>query len=582
MSFFAELKRRHVYRVAVLYVIVSWMVLQVADVFMSFLPLPEWTANLIFLLLVLGFPVAIVFAWAFELTPDGLKLDKSANTEQQSDRSHSSASRKKLDFMIFSAMAVALAYFAFTHNWKGDAGTDELGEIRSIVVLPLENLMNDPEQAYFVDGLHEALITELSRVSALRVISRTSALAFRDSGKAIPEIARQLGVDAVVEGSVLRAGDKVRVTVQLIDGSTDRHLWADNFDRELTDILALYADVTRKIVDQIRITLTPQDQARLIVTNPVNPRAYELNLKGRYLCNKWSPQAMDRGIESMQQAVILDPQYAPSYSGLASCLQNSAFFGYTDTLTILPRARSAALRATELNPNLADAHVVLASILYYMEFKPDAAEKALDRALELEPDNLGGLIYMSWLLAETGRFEEAMVPVQHAIQIDPLSKASHHALGELYYLQRDYELAIKAYEKARELDQEDPSQLQYIGWAYQQMGQYERAIARHREAVALSQRHPLYLSDLGYALGMAGQREEALRILAEIQQADGATPYHLAIVHLGLGNIDQTLEALEKAYTMREGYLVYIIMGPRFDRLRNEQRFKNLLKRFES
>ena len=339
MSFFTELKRRHVYRVAVLYIIVSWLVLQVADVFMSFLPLPEWTANLIFLLLVLGFPVAMVFAWAFELTPDGLQLDKPSDAQQQSNTSRNTGSRKKLDLMIFSAMAVALAYFAFTHEWQRDEESNLPGEIRSIVVLPLENLMNDPEQAYFVDGLHEALITELSRVSALRVISRTSALAFRDSGKAVPEIARQLGVDAVVEGSVLRAGDKVRVTVQLIEASTDRHLWADNFDQELTDILALYADVTRKIVDQIRITLTPQDQARLNVTNPVNPRAYELAMKGRYLCNKWSPQAMDQGIELMQQAVILDPQYAPFYSGLASCLQNSAFFGYTDTLTALPRAR---------------------------------------------------------------------------------------------------------------------------------------------------------------------------------------------------------------------------------------------------
>jgi len=581
MSFFTELKRRHVYRVAILYVIVSWLVLQVADVLMSFLPLPEWTANLIFLLLVLGFPVAMVFAWAFELTPDGLQLDHPPETEQQSNASSRTASRKKLDLMIFSAMAVALAYFVYTHEWQRDDTSNVPGEIHSIVVLPLKNLMNDPEQAYFVDGMHEALITELSRVSALRVISRTSALAFRDSGKATPEIARQLGVDAVVEGSVLRAGDKVRVTVQLIEASTDRHLWADNFDQELTDILVLYADVTRKIVDQIRITLTPQDQARLNVTSAVNPRAYELAMRGRYLCNKWSPQAMDQGIELMQQAVILDPQYAPFYSGLASCLQNSAFFGYTDTLTTLPRARSAALRAIELDADLAAAHVALASILYYMEYKPEAAEQALKRALKIEPANLDGLIYLSWLLGETGRFDEAMIPTQLAIQIDPLSKAGHQALGELYYLQRDYEEAIIAFEKALEIQQDDPALYQVIGWANQQMGQYEQAITQHRKAVALSQRHPLYLSDLGYALGMAGQGEEALGILTEIQQADGATPYHLALVHLGLGNIDQTLEALEKAYTLREGYLVYIIKGPRFDPLRKEQRFKNLLNKFE-
>lgn len=288
MLFFAELKRRNVYRVAALYVIVSWLLLQAADVFTSFLPLPDWTRGLIFMLLVIGFPVALIFAWAFELTPEGLRREVGSET----DKPGSAGSRKKLDILIFGGMALALAYFALTHNWQSEPETIAPGEIRSIVVLPLDNLMNDPEQGYFVDGMHEALITELSKVKALRVISRTSAMHYKGSGKSVPEIARELGVDAVVEGSVLRAGNMVRVTAQLIEARSDRHIWADNFDRELTDILALYTDVTREIVHHIRVTLSPDEEASLTISRPVNPEVYELYLKGHHLCGNWSPQEM--------------------------------------------------------------------------------------------------------------------------------------------------------------------------------------------------------------------------------------------------------------------------------------------------
>ena len=198
MSFFAELKKRNVYRVAAFYVIVSWFLLQAADVFTSFLPLPEWTGRLIFLLLVIGFPVALVLAWAFELTPEGLRRE----TDSETDRPLNTGYRKKLDIPIFAAMIVILAYFGFTHDWRGESESVSPGEIRSIVVLPLDNLMNDPEQGYFVEGMHEALITELSKIKALRVISRTSAMHYEGSGKSVPEIARELGVYAVVEGSV--------------------------------------------------------------------------------------------------------------------------------------------------------------------------------------------------------------------------------------------------------------------------------------------------------------------------------------------------------------------------------------------
>ena len=279
MSFLAELKRRNVYKVAAIYIIVGWVVLQVVDLFMSFMPLPEWTSRLVFVLLAAGLPVALVLAWAIEISAAGLKLEAS-------EEGDTAPRRQRADLLIYSAVGVVLIIWIWNLDWWRTGSDSELTEIRSLVVLPLVNLMNDSEQAFFVEGMHEALITELSRIEALRVISRTSAMKYRDSNKSVPEIGRELGVDAVIEGSVLRSGNTVRVTAQLIAADNDRHLWADNFDRELTDILALYADVTREIVEQIRIEITPEEEARLVAPRVVDADAYELYLKGKYFCDK--------------------------------------------------------------------------------------------------------------------------------------------------------------------------------------------------------------------------------------------------------------------------------------------------------
>jgi len=576
MSFFAELKRRNVYRVAALYVIVSWLLLQAADVFTSFLPLPEWTGGLIFLLLVIGFPVALIFAWAFELTPEGLRRE----TETAKDKPRSTGSRKKLDVLIFAAMAVALVYFGLNHDWQAAPETVAPGEIRSIVVLPLDNLMNDPEQGYFVEGMHEALITELSKIKALRVISRTSAMHYKDSGKPVPEIARELGVDAVVEGSVLRAGNMVRVTAQLIEARSDRHIWADNFDRELTDILALYADVTREIVNHIRITVTPEEEAGLAVSRPVNPEVYELYLKGHHLCGNWSPQEMQQGIKLLQQAVNLDPKHAVANAQLALCLVDTAFFEYMMPVEIDSRARAAALTAVQMDDQLAEAHVALGSVSYYLRFDPRAGEGEYLRALELNPNSVDALIHITWVLTASGRFDEALEPLHRAIELDPLSTSVRNAMGQLYYLNRDFDRAIQEYEKALELDRSDPSLHYYLAGPYEQQGQFEKAITLYKSATELSEGAPLYLSALGHAYGVAGMHEQALLILEELQQAAYPSPYNLALVYLGLGQHEQAIDWLEKAFKARNSHIVYINQGPRFDPLRDNERFISLVARF--
>ena len=492
-----------------------------------------------------------------------------------------SGSAPKVLAALLGAATVALVYFGLTHDWQDQPGSIAPGEIRSIVVLPLKNLMNDPGQSYFVEGMHAALITELSKIKALRVISRTSAMHYKGSGKPVPEIARELGVDAVVEGSVLRAGNVVRVTAQLIEARSDRNIWADNFDRELDDILALYADVTREIVNHIRVAVTADEQASLAISRTVNPEVYELYLQGRHLCGNWSPQEMLQGINLLQQAVDLDPQHAPAHAQLASCLQDSAFFEYVTPMEIDVRTRAAALTAVQLDDRLAEAHVALGGVSYYLDFEPRAGEEEYRRALELDPSSIDALLHISWLLTASGRFDESLGPTQRAVELDPLSTSVRNALGQIYYLGRDFDRAAQEFETALELDRSDPSLHYYLAGPFEQKGEYDRAIALYESALELSDGAPLYLAALGHAYGVAGMSERALQILEDLQQTPYPSPYNLAIVHLGLGRYEQAIDWLEKAFEARNSHLVYTNQGPRFDPLRENERFISLLERIE-
>ncbi|MEJ2535243.1 MAG: tetratricopeptide repeat protein [Gammaproteobacteria bacterium] len=584
MSFFRELKRRNVYRVAALYVVVSWLVLQVTDVTASVLSLPEWAGKLVFLLLAAGFPVALVLAWAFELTPEGLRRERPGDAGSREERGAS----RPLDWVIVALLLLVLGSVAWQRFGGAPSGpapeAAAPGEIRSLVVLPLENLINDPDQAYFVAGMHEALITELSRIEALRVISRTSAKAFENSGLSVPEIGRELGVDAVVEGSVLKAGDTVRVTVQLIEAATDRHLWADNFDRPLRDILSLYGEVTREIADQVRVNLSAEQQSEFARSPAVDPEAYERYLEGRYLCDQWRPADMARGMRLLREAIAREPGGAAAHAALALCLQYAAFFGYEKPLDVVDEARALTRTAVEEDPGLAEAWVARAGVQYYLDFDPPAAAVSLERALAINPSSVKALMHYSWMLGESGRFEKAFPINERALELDPLSTIVVNAMGQLYYLSRDFDGAVTYYGRAMELDPTDPSMQYFLARALEQRGwegDVPAAIERHETAVTLSGGEPLYRAALAYSYAQAGFREEAERIGSELEAGGVAAPYDLALVHLGLENFDTAIEWLEKAYDARDSHVIYIKQDVRFDPLRDRPRFRALYDRID-
>lgn len=464
--------------------------------------------------------------------------------------------------------------------WAGD--DDEVVEIHSLVVLPLDNLMEDPTQAYFVEGMHEAIITELSRIPGLRVISRTSAMKYRDSAMSVPEIGAELGVDAVVEGSVLRSGETVRATAQMIEAATDRHIWADNFDRSLTDILALYADVTREIANRIRLEVTPEQAAALQAPSPVDTDAYDDYLRGSYLCEKWGPEEMREGIELMRRAVAADPDYALVHAGLAICLQYASFFDYLEPRSVIDEARAAAARAIELDRDLPEAWVAFAAVRYYLGFDLPASELALERALSLNPSHVRALTHLSWQLGEAGRTEEAVALARRAMELDPFSASTGTTLAQALYLGHDFEAALPAWRDLVELDPADPSLRYYLGWGREALGDYAGAIAAYESAVELSGRESLYLSGLGHALAVSGRTAEAETLLAELERREvegRAGPIHLAMLHLGLGNEDRAIDELERAFESRNSHMLYLKQGPQFDPLRGDERFEALLTR---
>ncbi|MFQ5754201.1 MAG: tetratricopeptide repeat protein, partial [bacterium] len=382
-------------------------------------------------------------------------------------------------------------------------------EINSIAVLPLVNLSDDPEQEYFTDGMTDALITELSRIRALKVISRTSVMRYKVSKKPLPKIARELGVDVVVEGTVLWDGEKVRISAQLVDATTDKHLWADNYVRELKNILTLHSEVARTIAREIKVTVTPQEQMKLSGARSVDPQAYQAYLKGRYYLSKRDAEGLKKGLSYFKEAIEKDPNYAAAYAGLADAyILTGAYAAIpTPTHAAFLKAKSVALRALEIDETLAEAHTSLALIKYRLDWDWIGAEKEFQRAIELNPAYGTAYHWYSEYLSAVKRHEEAIEQAKKALEVDPLSLIINRNLGRVYYWAREYDLAIQEYQKTLELDHNWGAGYISLGRAYVQKGMFEESINAYKKAIELAGRTSFILYQLGHAYAAAGMRE---------------------------------------------------------------------------
>ncbi|MBI2956924.1 MAG: tetratricopeptide repeat protein [Acidobacteria bacterium] len=455
-------------------------------------------------------------------------------------------------------------------------------QIDSIAVLPLKNLSGDPEQEYFVEGMHEALTAELSKISALKVISRTSAMQYKDVKKAMPQIARELGVNGLIEGSVAREGDQVRITVQLIHGPSDRHLWAQSFDRQLRGILALHSEVARAIAREIKIAVTPAEEARVARTRPVNPEAYRLYILGRYHWNKRTPEGFKKAAEHFQQAIDLDPTYASPYTGLADNYVVQPSFGTLSPGDAYPRAKAAAQRALEIDASLAEPYATLGDVLMEYEWDWEGAERAFRRALELNPNYATAHQWYAEYLAYVGRHEEAIAEIKRAQELDPLSLIINTQVGWTHYLARQYDEAEEATRKPLEMDPSFPQAHLILGQIYLATGRLEEAAAPFHRALELGPTSPVFRASLAEGYARTGKREEARRILEQLEKESkeryvpaGA----IALIYAELDEKDHAFHWLEKSLQQRDSFATEMKVEPRFDVLRSDPRFQDLLRR---
>ncbi len=454
--------------------------------------------------------------------------------------------------------------------------------IRSLAVLPLENLSHDPEQEYFADGMTEALIASLAKISALRVTSRTTAVCYKGKRQPLPVIARELGVDAVIEGTVLRAGERVRILVQLIEASTDTHVWAESYERDLRDVLTLQSEVACAIAREIQVKLTPQEQAFFEKARAVDPEAYEAYLKGRYHWNRRSEEGFERAARYFQQAVTKDADYAAAYAGLADCASLAGWWGFVSPEEGSGKGKALALKALELDDSLSEAHCSLGLSLLHYDLDFLGADREFRFALRLNPENVTAAEWYAVSLGVMGRFNESIAEILRAVRLDPSSAILTTVAGMLFHLARRFNESVDICRKALELMPNFSLATWTLAASLVEQGRAETAVAEMMKLVRVTNRMPLHLFMLGHCYARANRREDALRLLQELRDLSKdryVSPYWLAIIHTSLNEKDGAFHWLEAAFREHSDWMPYTKHWAWNDPLRSDPRFDDLLRR---
>jgi TolB-like protein/Tfp pilus assembly protein PilF len=590
-NFFSELKRRNVYKVAVAYIVAGWALSQgIAQVFPVF-DIPNWIIRLIVLVIILGLPVALVLAWSFELTPEGIKRTETA------DAMPAIVTRKKKYVWIYVVVIGAMVSIGLflLGRYSAITGVPRQSEAaavpaKSIAVLPFDNLSEDKSNAFFAEGVQDEILTRLAKVADLKVIARTSTQRFKSTPDDLSNIAKQLGVMNVLEGSVQKANDQVRVNVQLINALTDAHLWADTYDRKLTDIFAVESDIAKTIADTLQAKLTGSEKTAIWKKPTENSEAHELYLKGRYFWNRRTAENLKKAADYFQQAIGTDPKYALAYSGLADChVLLPVYPGLgSKPRDELPKALEAARKAVELDDTLAEAHTSLARALA-SNLQLSAATSEFNRAIELNPNYATAHQWFGECLQSQGRVEEGLAELKRAQELDPLSLIINSLLGFALDIVGKSDEAIAQLRKTIEIDPNFWIAHFYFGDVLERRGQLKEAIVEYEKSNELQVDDPYNLADLARAYFLVGRKPEAQQLwdkLKSLSERQYVPAYSMALVQLTFGNKDEAIRLLEKSYEDHAPFdsadLGWILVDHRLDSLRSDPRFKNLITRIFS
>ncbi|HET7227225.1 MAG TPA: tetratricopeptide repeat protein [Chthoniobacterales bacterium] len=586
-SFFSELKRRNVYKVAVAYAIVGWLLVQIATQVFPFLEIPNWIVRLVIVLVAIGFPVALIIAWAFELTPEGIKRTEDV------DPVRASKNRAWIYVAVIGAAFSIGLFFIGRYTGqnsgtpRGDGSsarieTDTNFAAKSIAVLPFDNLSRDPDNAFFAEGVQDEILTRLAKVADLKVIARTSTQKFKSAPENLSEVAKQLGVLNILEGSVQKAGDQVRVNVQLINALTNTHLWAEIYDRKLTDIFAVESDIAKTIADTLQAKLTGSEKRMMASQPTTDTTANEFYHKGRAFWEKRSGDNIPKAIEFYEQAVARDPNYALAYAGLANAYVLLPFYTGARRSDSLAKAKETALKALQLDPKVAEAHAALGKFNFFnMDLAGSMRE--YQRAIELKPNYATA---HQWLgndsLVSYGRFDDAIAEGKRAVELDPLSPVINADLGVTLYLARRYDDAMEQLRKTLVIDPTFFYAHYNLGITLQLKGDLPGAIAEYEKARQLSY-DSFVLALLGAAKGLAGDKnaaEQALKNIDQTAQNQDVDEYSRALLFLGMNNKEEALRSVEHAVKIRDGSsLCWIKVDPLLDPLRGDPRFETFVQK---
>jgi TolB-like protein/DNA-binding winged helix-turn-helix (wHTH) protein/tetratricopeptide (TPR) repeat protein len=516
------------------------------------------------------------------ISPKPASWDTLANREN--------LTRRRWPTGVFVLFLLALAALAMTliptqGRWWGSQKQmlTTLPAIQSLAVLPLANLTGDPEQEYFVDGMTNALISRLGKIGALRVISRTSIMQYKGTRKRLPEIAKELDVHAVLEGSVQRSANQVRITVQLIEAMSDRHLWSDSYDGEMEKVLTLQSKVAADVAEEIKIAVTREQRSRLTETRPVDPEAYEAFLLGHHHMRKRTSEGLGNALKFFQRAVEKDPNYASAYAGLADVYDLMSGYLLLAPREAYPKARAAAIDALKIDDRLSEAHIALAKIAARYDFDWEEARKEFLKGIELNPNYAQGHSwYGLYYLASTGQHDKAIAELEHAKQLDPLSISINANLGTGLLLAGRLDRAIEQMHKTLEIDPNFSFGCSELGLVYLSKGLSKEAIEELQKAVKYSKGVTAYVANLGYAYAASGRQPEARRVLGRLLQLSRkqyVPAISIAEVYAGLGDKARALEYLEKAYEERSRTLCFLKVRPELESLREEPKFQDLVRR---
>lgn len=567
-KFLAELKRRQVIRVAIAYAAVAFATVSVASDFLTALRLPDWTVTFVAVATVIGFPIAVILAWVYDLTPAGVQ-----RTPAVAPAAVAGSPGKAAGF-IGMGMVIALVSVGALSRYDR-IPLLEPAAAPSIAVLPFENRSTDPANAFFADGMHEEVMTQLYKLGGMTVISRTSVMQYRGTTKPVKAVAQELGVGALLEASVRREGDRVRIDARLIDSETDQPLWAESFDRELSDALIVQAEIAQEIAEALHARLSSAERQQLaeVRSRRVDPRMYELYLQGLVQAGEGNLMS---GIATFKRALAIDPGYAPAHAAIARSYYFLGFFGIFTPGEVFGQLEQSARKAIELDPDLADAHATLGLHALHYRWDWKEADRRFRRALELSPNDAQVRHDYAHYLLAAGRVKDSVKESTRAAQLDPGNSMLKACAGWHEFTDRLYAPAIQQAMQALMMMPGSFWPEIILGWAYQHEGDHAKSIAALRNAVTHSGGMPFTVAALAQGLAAAGERTPAQQMLAELMNSAKeryVSAYDFAAVNAALGDTEQTFAWLQRALGERSVLLVNIGWDPRFDKVRGEARF---------